>query len=124
MGETVCVITYGMGVHWAMNAAKSYEGNVEIIDLRTLYPMDEAMVIETIKKHGKCIMLTEEQVTNSFLQAVAGRMSEQCFRYLDAPIKIIGAKDYAAVPLNIDLEKEMLPNADIVMAAIGAMLAE
>ncbi len=122
LGASLCIITYGMGVHWALNAAKGYEGCIEIIDLRTLYPMDETTVSDTIKKHGKCIMLTEEQVTNSFLQAVAGRMSEQCFRYLDAPIQIIGAKDFPAVPLNIDLEKVMLPNVAVVKIAIEAML--
>lgn len=121
-GESMCVITYGMGVHWAKNASESFADKVEILDLRTLYPMDEKMVLETIQKHGKCLMLTEEQVTNSFLQSVAGRMAEQCFRYLDAPIRIIGAKDLPAVPLNTQMEKYMLPDLENIKAIMMELL--
>jgi len=123
-GHTVLIVTYGMGVYWAKAASKKFDGAVEILDLRTLYPMDESLVKEKIIQHSKCIMLTEEQATNSFLQAVAGRMSAACFQYLDAPIVVIGAKDYPAVPLNTVLEQDMLPNASIVEEAIASMLAK
>ncbi|MBC7553031.1 MAG: tungsten formylmethanofuran dehydrogenase, partial [Taibaiella sp.] len=121
-GETICIITYGMGVYWAKNASKAFPGNVEIIDLRTIYPLDEELVFATVKKHGKCIVLTEEQLRNSFCEALAGRIAQNCFQYLDAPVQTIGALDLPAVPMNMGLEAAMLPNADKVAARIADLL--
>ena len=111
-GQTVCVITYGMGVYWAKDAAKNFEGQIEIIDLRTLFPLDEDLVFYTVKKHGRCLVLTEEQQNNSFAEALAGRISKHCFQWLDAPVEVLGALDLPAVPLNVGLEAAMLPNAE------------
>src|ERR1700733_6077092 len=111
-GETCCIITYGMGVYWAKAAAKNFPGQVAIIDLRTLYPLDEELVFSTVKKHGKCLVLTEEQQTNSFAEALAYRISFNCFKYLDAPVEVLGALDLPAVPINIHLEKAMLPSTE------------
>lgn len=121
-GNTVTVITYGMGVYWAKNASKNFPGSVEIVDLRTLNPLDEDMVLASVRKHGKCIVLTEEPVQNSFAQSLAGKISELCFQSLDAPVKTIGAKSLPAVALNMGLEKAMLPNAEIVADEIEKML--
>ena len=121
-GETMAVITYGMGVHWAMNAAKQYEGQIEVIDLRSLNPLDDELIEETVKKHGKVMVLTEETVTHSFAEALAGRIASQYFQNLDASIKIIGAKNVPAIPLNENLEKALLPNIEQVAAAMGEML--
>ncbi len=122
-GESLCIITYGMGVYWAKNAAKQYPGCVEVIDVRTIYPLDEELIYATVRKHGKCIVLTEEQLRNSFCEALAGRIAQNCFQYLDAPVQTIGALDLPAVPMNIGLEAAMLPNADKVAARIGALLS-
>jgi 2-oxoisovalerate dehydrogenase E1 component len=121
-GETACIITYGMGVYWAKSAAARYPGRVEIIDLRTLYPLDEDLVFETVRKHGKCIVLTEEQQNNSFAEALAWRISRHCFSRLDAPVEVIGALNLPAVPMNVLLENAMLPNADKVADVLGALL--
>jgi 2-oxoisovalerate dehydrogenase E1 component len=121
-GDSICIITYGMGVYWAKNAAKQYPGQVEVIDLRTIYPLDEELVYTTVRKHGKCIVLTEEQLRNSFCEALAGRIAQNCFRELDAPVQTIGALDLPAVPMNMALEAAMLPNADKVAARIGELL--
>jgi len=121
-GQTVLVVTYGMGVHWALNASKEFSDNIEIIDLRTLYPLDEELIMERVKIHNKCLVLCEEQITNSFAESLANRISQQCFKFLDAPISTLGAADMPAVPLNIGLEKEMLPNKDKVSAAIRELL--
>jgi 2-oxoisovalerate dehydrogenase E1 component len=121
-GETCCVITYGMGVYWAKAAAKNFKGQIEVIDLRTLYPLDEELIFATVKKHGKCLILTEEQQNNSFAEALAGRVSKECFKYLDAAVEVMGALDLPAVPMNVILEKEMLPNADKVCARLKALL--
>ena len=109
-GESCCIITYGMGVYWAKAAAKKFTGQIEIIDLRTLFPLDEDLIFSTVKKHGKCLVLTEEQQNNSFAEALAGRISKQCFRFLDAPVEVLGALNLPAVPMNVFLEKAMLPN--------------
>ena len=113
-GESLSVITYGMGVHWALNASKNFPGCVEIVDLRTLNPLDEEMIFESVKRHGKCIVITEEKIMNSFAESLAGRISKNCFRYLDAPVEVIGSVNMPAVPLNTGLESEMLPNAEKV----------
>lgn len=122
-GESVCVITYGMGVYWAKNAAKNFPGQVEVIDLRTLVPLDEKLVFETVRKHGKCLVLTEEAKTNGFAQALSGRIQENCFEKLDAPIKVLGAHDLPAISLSSILEQAMLPNAEKAKAAIEELLA-
>jgi 2-oxoisovalerate dehydrogenase E1 component len=121
-GETICVITYGMGVYWAKAAAKDLPGQVEIIDLRTLFPLDEDLVYETVKKHGKCLVLTEEQQNNSFAEALAGRISKACFQWLDAPVEVLGALNLPAVPLNVGLENAMLPNAKKVKQVLQQLL--
>jgi 2-oxoisovalerate dehydrogenase E1 component len=119
---TLTVITYGMGVYWAKNASKKFPGQVEIVDLRTLSPLDEEMIYTSAKKHGRILVLTEEQKSNSFAQSVAARITENCFEYLDAPVRVVGAEDMPAIPLNSILEKTMLPNAEKVEAAIERLL--
>lgn len=122
MGNTVAVITYGMGVYWATTASKKFEGSVEIIDLRTLKPLDEEMIFAAAKKHNKVLVLTEEPLENSFAESLAGRISQQCFTYLDAPVATLGAANVPAVPMNTVLEQAMLPNAKKVAKAIGELL--
>ena len=122
-GETCVVITYGMGVYWAKAAAKHFPGQVEIVDLRTLYPLDEALVFERVKKHGKCLVLTEEQQRNSFAEALAGRISKHCFQYLDAPVEVMGALNLPAVPMNMGLEQAMLPNEMKTVAILDQLLS-
>lgn len=121
-GDTVVIITYGMGVYWALAAEKQHEGKVEIVDLRTLNPLDTDAIYEAVKRHGKCIVLTEETLSNSFAEAIAGKISRECFQHLDAPVQTIGSANVPAVPLNIGLEKEMLPNGDKVAEAIEELL--
>ncbi|HYH14893.1 MAG TPA: transketolase C-terminal domain-containing protein, partial [Flavisolibacter sp.] len=121
-GESICIITYGMGVYWAKAAAKFFNDQVEIVDLRTLFPLDEELIYATVQKHGKCLVLTEEQQNNSFAEALAGRISKNCFRYLDAPVDVLGALNLPAVPLNMGLEAAMLPNAQKVKERLVQLL--
>ena len=122
-GETLGVVTYGMGVHWATNAAAQYRGRVEVLDLRTLYPLDEQAMYDLAKRHGKILVITEEPVNNTFAQSLAARISEHCFKWLDAPIRTIGAANMPAVPLNSTLEGEMILSIEKVEAVIGEVLA-
>ena len=121
-GETCVIITYGMGVYWAKAAAKSFQQQVEVVDLRTLYPLDEALIYERVKLHGKCLIVTEEQQTNSFAEALAGRISKNCFSFLDAPVAVVGAADVPAIPMNILLEQAILPEKGRVTEAIRNLL--
>ena len=119
---TTSVITYGMGVHWALNAARDYPGQVEIIDLRTIHPLDEETIYLSVRKHHRALVVTEEPVSNSFSQSIAARIQQNCFESLDAPVNVIGAHDMPAVPLNEVLEKTMIPSIEKVSAAIGETL--
>jgi 2-oxoisovalerate dehydrogenase E1 component len=121
-GESCCVITYGMGVYWAKAAEKTFAGQIDIIDLRTLFPLDEELIFETVKQHGKCLVLTEEQQNNSFAEALAARISRACFQWLDAPVEVLGAANVPAVPMNVHLEQAMLPNSEKVSAVIQRLL--
>ena len=121
--NSVTIITYGMGVYWAKQAAKDFPNQVEIIDLRTLVPLDEEAIFNSVKKHNRCIVLTEEAKQNSFAQSIAGLINEECFEYLDAPIRVLGAQDMPAIPLNSVLEAEMLPNAEKLKVLINSVLS-
>ena len=120
--NTVCIITYGMGVHWALNAAKNHQGKVEIIDLRTINPIDEKLILERVNEHGKCLVLTEEPYNNSFAQALSGRIQEKCFRKLDAPVFVMGSENLPAIALNSTLEAAMLPNSKKVSDKIKEII--
>jgi len=121
-GETLCIIAYGMGVYWAKAAAKKFPGQIEIIDLRTLFPLDEEMIFGSVNKHGRCLVLTEEQQNNSFAEALAGKISKDCFKWLDAPVEVLGAANIPAIPLNMQLENAVLPNAEKVSEKIKILL--
>jgi len=121
-GNSLTVITYGMGVYWAKNASKEYPGQVEIVDLRTLNPIDEKMIFESVKRHNRCIVLTEEPVFNTFAQSLAGRIQRECFEHLDAPVEVIGSENLPAIPLNSTLEQTMIPSAEKVAKAMGEVL--
>ncbi|MFN0201901.1 MAG: thiamine pyrophosphate-dependent enzyme [Bacteroidia bacterium] len=123
-GESCLVITYGMGVHWARNASKDFADKVEILDLRTLEPVDWDAMVAGTKKHGKVLILTEECLQNSFAESLAGRLSYHCFHYLDSPINMMGAESLPAIPLNSILEATMLPNAEKVKARLLELLGE
>lgn len=119
----VLVVTYGMGVHWALNADAGLRDKVGILDLRTIYPLDEALIFEKSKTYGRILVLTEEPVNNTFAQSIAARIQEHCFEYLDAPVRTIGAENMPAIPLNEILERTMLPNAEKLSRALNMLLA-
>ena len=121
-GSSIGVITYGRGVYWTAEAAASFEGQVEILDLRSINPLDIDAMTALCKRHGKILMVTEESIENTFTLGLAGRLQRLCFEQLDAPIEIIASVDAPAIPLNSTLESAMLPNADKVKEAISNLL--
>lgn len=122
--ETLTVVTYGMGVHWAYNASGELDlrDQIEIIDLRTLFPLDEATIMKSVKKTGKCLVVTEEPSNNGFARALSGKIQEECFKYLDAPVMTIGSENMPAIPLNSTLEQTMIPSTEKVKNKIETML--
>ena len=122
--ETLTIVTYGMGVHWAYNASGELDmrDQIEIIDLRTLYPLDEDTIMKSVKKTGKCLVVTEEPSNNSFARALAGKIQEECFKYLDAPVMTIGSENMPAIPLNSTLEQTMIPSTEKVKSKIEILL--
>ncbi|HEX8331262.1 MAG TPA: transketolase C-terminal domain-containing protein, partial [Segetibacter sp.] len=121
-GGSICIITYGMGVYWSKAAAAKFPGQVEVIDLRTLFPLDEELVFESVRRHNKCLIVTEEQINNSFAEALAQRITKACFTALDGPVETLGALNLPAVPINVALEAAMLPSAEKVAEKIAALL--
>lgn len=121
-GTSCAIITYGRGVYWSLEASSHFEGQVEIVDLRTLNPLDFELINEVVVKHGKVILVTEESVEASFTLGLAGRIQRDNFKRLDAPISIVGSVDTPAIPLNSSLESELLPNAEKVLKAIQDLL--
>jgi len=119
----VLIVTYGMGVHWALGIDNDLTDKVGILDLRTLYPLDEALIFAKSKEYNRIIVLTEEPVNNSFARSIAARIQEMCFEYLDAPVRTIGAENMPAIPLNEVLEKTMLPNTKKVSDAVKNILS-
>ena len=122
--ETLTIVTYGMGVHWAYNATGELgmRDQIEIIDLRTLYPLDEETIMKSVKKTGKCLVITEEPSNNSFAMALAGKIQQQCFQYLDAPVMTIGSENLPAIPLNSTLEQTMIPSTRKVIEKIEHLI--
>ncbi|WP_452228015.1 alpha-ketoacid dehydrogenase subunit alpha/beta [Lacinutrix sp. MEBiC02404] len=123
--ETLTIVTYGMGVHWAMNASEEFgmQDQIEIIDLRTLFPLDEETIMKSVKKTGKCLVVTEEPSNNSFARALSGKIQEECFKFLDAPVMTIGSENMPAIPLNSILEETMIPSTEKVKAKMKELLS-
>ena len=99
------IVTYGLGVHWALNLIDDYKKNdLEIIDLNTLVPWDKDLVFNSIKKTGKVLLLGEDTLFNSYIGEVSAVISEEIFEYLDAPIVRVGSLD-TPVPFAKNLEE-------------------
>jgi 2-oxoisovalerate dehydrogenase E1 component len=121
-GDSCVIITYGRGVYWAIEATDNVRGQVEIIDLRTLNPLDYDRINEAAKEHGKVMLVTEESIEATFTLGVAGRIQRDNFEYLDAPVSIVGSIDTPAIPLNSTLEATLLTNSEKVKVELEKLL--
>jgi len=111
VGEKVSIITYGLGVHWALGYAKNHpEESIEIVDLRSLQPWDKEAVESSVKKTGRVLILHEDTLTNGFGGEIAAHLAEHCFKYLDAPVMRCASLD-TAIPMNKALEDQFLAKA-------------
>ena len=121
-GESIGIISYGRGIYWSLEAMNDYKGQIELLDLRSLNPLDHDSMNTLCKKHGHIIIVTEESEECSFALGLAGRLQRDNFKFLDAPIEIVGSVDTPAIPLNSDLELHLLPNAEKIKKAIDQTL--
>ena len=121
-GNSLGIITYGRGVYWSLEGMKGNEDRIELLDLRSLNPIDHDAMNTLCKKHGKVLLVTEESIECNFMLGIAGRLQRDNFTYLDAPIEIVGSVDTPAIPLNSELELALLPNGERVKEKIEKLL--
>ncbi len=108
-GKDLTIITYGLGVHWAKQYAEEHEDiSIEILDLRTLMPLDKEAIYNAVKKTGRVLVLHEDCLTGGIGAEIAALISENCFEYLDAPVIRLGSLD-TAVPFAAQLEEQFFP---------------
>lgn len=108
-GNDLTIVSYGLGVHWALEALNENPSiNADLIDLRTLAPLDIETVYASVRKTGKVIVLHEDTITGGIGGELASLITENCFEYLDAPVMREGSLD-TPVPMNADLEHNFLP---------------
>lgn len=107
-GNQISIITYGMGVHWAIKAVEELRISADVLDLRTLLPWDQEAVAATVRKTGKVIFLHEDTLTGGIGAEICAWISEHCFKDLDAPVMREGSLD-TPVPFAPSLEKQFLP---------------
>jgi len=108
IGSDITIITYGMGVHWALEVLENINSfSCELIDLRTLIPLDTDVIFKSVKKTGKVIVLHEDCMTGGFGSDIVSLISENCFDYLDAPVIRCASLD-TPVPFSLELEKDFL----------------
>lgn len=114
-GSDVVIITYGMGVHWAMEIADNYGDRVGVLDLKTLLPLDESLIYETAKKVGKVLVLHEDNLTGGIGAEISSLIHSNCFEFLDAPVSRVASLD-TPIPFSKQLEKKYLANNKLQIA--------
>lgn len=110
-GEDLTIVSYGLGVHWALDIQEYFPSNsFEIIDLNTLVPWDKKTVFESVRKTSRVLVLQEDSQFGGYMGEIAAQIAEDCFEYLDAPVGRLGALD-TPIPFAAVLEEQYLPTA-------------
>lgn len=107
-GNQATVVTFGAGVHWVKQLIDKEQLNIDLIDLRTLIPLDKEAIVNSVKKTGKVLLVTEDNLTGSVISDIAAFISEECFEFLDAPVMRLGSID-TPIPFEKGLENNYLP---------------
>ena len=114
-GSDLSIITYGNTTHQSLEAAeklsKEKDFNVEVLDLRSLVPLDKASIIDTVKKTNRVLIVHEDKTNGGFGGELAGIIADEAFKFLDAPVKRVGSS-FTPVGFNPILEKAILPNTE------------
>jgi 2-oxoisovalerate dehydrogenase E1 component len=125
-GTDISVFCYGLMVSYAQEAAKVLDGegvSVEIIDLRTVYPLDKQAIIASARKTGKCLVLYEDNLSVSVGSEVAAIIADEAWRWLDAPVKRLGGLDVPAIPYAPAMEEAFMPNPEKITKALRELAA-
>jgi len=118
-GTDMTIVTYGNTTHLTLEAAKKLEEegvNVEVIDLRSLIPLDEEMILESVKKTNKVLVVHEDKVHGGFGGELSSIITEKAFEYLDAPVRRVGST-FTPIGFNRILERAILPNTERIYKA-------
>lgn len=111
-GEDLTIITYGMGVHLALDTLKNHpEIKAEVIDLRTLVPLDKATILNSVRRTGKALVLHEDTLISGFGGEIASIIAEELFEELDAPVMRVGSME-TPIPFQAELEKQFMPDQE------------
>ena len=111
-GNDLAIITYGAAVNWALELVDEYEGQLEIVDLRTLVPLDYETIFSSVRKCSRVLVLHEDTLFGGIGGEIAASINENCFESLDAPVKRLASLD-TAVPFTTNLEQNFLPKAKL-----------
>jgi 2-oxoisovalerate dehydrogenase E1 component len=125
-GTDISVFCYGLMVHYAMEAAKTLDAegvSVEIVDLRTVYPLDREAIIASARKTGKCLVLYEDNFSVSVGSEIAALIADEAWRWLDAPVKRLGGLDVPSMPYAPAMEDFFMPNPEKITAALRELAA-
>jgi 2-oxoisovalerate dehydrogenase E1 component len=125
-GTDISVFCYGLMVHYALEAVKNLEADgvsVEIVDLRTVYPLDKDAIIASAKKTGKCLVLYEDNFSVAIGSEVAALIADEAWRYLDAPVKRFGGLDVPSMPYAVPMEEYFMPTPDKITKVLKDLAA-
>jgi 2-oxoisovalerate dehydrogenase E1 component len=126
VGTDISVFCYGLMVHYAVEAAKNLEADgvsVEIVDLRTVYPLDKEAIIASARKTGKCLVLYEDNFSISVGSEVAALIADEAWRWLDAPVKRFGGLDVPSMPYAVPMEEFFMPTPAKITQALKELAA-
>jgi 2-oxoisovalerate dehydrogenase E1 component len=125
-GTDISVFCYGLMVHYALEAAKNLAADgvsVEIVDLRTVYPLDKESIIASAKKTGKCLVLYEDNFSVAIGSEVAALIADEAWRYLDAPVKRLGGLDVPSMPYAVPMEEYFMPTPEKITKVLKDLAA-
>lgn len=112
-GEDISIITYGAGVHWALDLITKHQNiSIDLLDLRTLQPLDKEAILNSVKRTGKVIVLTEDSLFGSVVNDISALIMEECFSYLDAPVMRVGSLE-TPIPFAAQLENQYLAKSEL-----------
>ncbi len=111
-GSDASIIVYGQAVSWVLSIIGMFDETFDVLDLRTLIPLDKEAIIASVKKTGRVLLISEDNLTGSVSSDIAAMIGEECFEYLDAPVKRLGSID-TPIPFHKELEDQYLPHLEI-----------
>jgi 2-oxoisovalerate dehydrogenase E1 component beta subunit len=125
-GTDITIVSYGLTLHYCLEAAEQVSGesvSVEVVDLRTLTPLDTETVLESVKKTGKLLIVHEDNITGGVGAEIAALVAEQAFEYLDGPISRLCGPDIPTMPFALNLEEAYMPDTEKVVQALRKLAA-